>query len=597
VRRFRLLVVPLWVGFILLLGFGGLIAGLVRPEKSFSLPRVAIDAELRPDGSMHVVEHLTYDFHGPFSYGTRPIPVGPYELTDMRVTEHGEELTSVGAPYNLKWFFDAKDTQRTFDVEYTVLNAAAVAPDVAELYWKWVGDQHPEIGRVTARLTLPPGAGDVRAWGHGDLTGIVRTDGDVVTWDEPNVPEGSFVEGRVAIPASRFTVPPAGAARLPSIVAQERSWARAANEARAAAARDAKAAEEREDLANVLVPIVIALGIAVYVFLYLRHGREPKAPDIGEYYRDLPDDAPAVVDTLLHWGHVRPLSFGATVIDLAQRGWLNIKEEKIERAILPDKKDYRFHKEPSPPQEQLADFEERVMKRLFADGDEITQTELTAWAGAHTSSAQKWWQGFRNAVADAYDRKKYQQSHRGMVFTANLLTATVVAAAGAWAMIVHAWWVGGAAVAWALVQSVLTLSLRQRTKLGAERATQWEGVEHFLRDFSELEDAPSGHLVLWERYLVYAVALGVSDELVRGLALRVPDVAESMHSARWYVPIANGGHPGSGFASLGAFGSSFGTSFAAAATPRSSGSGFSGGGGGFSGGGGGGGGGGGIGAG
>ena len=50
---------------------------------------------------------------------------------------------------------------------------------------------------------------------------------------------------------------------------------------------------------------------------------------------------------------------------------------------------------------------------------------------------------------------------------------------------------------------------------------QWEGVEHFLRDFSELEDAPSGHLVLWERYLVYAVALGVSEELVRGLALRV----------------------------------------------------------------------------
>src|SRR6185436_9802656 len=199
------------------------------------------------------------------------------------------------------------------------------------------------------------------------------------------------------------------------------------------------------------------------------------------------------------------------------------------------------------------------------------------------------WQGFRNAVDDAYDRKKYQQSQRGLVFLANLAMATVVAVAGAWAMIVHAWWVGGAAIAWALVQSALTLTLRQRTKLGAERSAQWEGVEHFLRDFSELEDAPSGHLVLWERYLVYAAALGVSEELVRGLALRVPEVADSPTYARWYHPLPNGGAPLSGFATLGSFGASFGSSFAAAATPRSSGSGFSSGGGfsgGFSGGGG-----------
>jgi uncharacterized membrane protein len=173
--------------------------------------------------------------------------------------------------------------------------------------------------------------------------------------------------------------------------------------------------------------------------------------------------------------------------------------------------------------------------------------------------------------------------------------AVLVAGVGALAMAVHAWWVGGAAILWALLQVLLTFTLRQRTKLGADRAAQWEGVEHFLRDFSELEDAPSGHLVLWERYLVYAVALGVSEELVRGLALRVPEVAESMHSARWYHPLPDGGAPGSEFASLGSFGSAFGSSFAAAATPRSSGSGSSGGGG-FSGGGGGGGGGGGIGA-
>ena len=156
-RRF-LKLIPIVVVSVLVLAGSGLIRGLATPEKSFSLPRVAVEAELARDGSMHVVEHITYDFHGPFSYGTRPIPPGAYEIADARVTENGQELTSVGAPYNLQWFFSARDEQRTFDVEYTVRPGATVAPDVGEVYWKWVGDAHPTI--------------DAQQWK--DLTGASR---------------------------------------------------------------------------------------------------------------------------------------------------------------------------------------------------------------------------------------------------------------------------------------------------------------------------------------------------------------------------------------------------------------------------------------
>ena len=582
-RRF-LKLIPIVMISVFILAGSGLIRGLATPEKSFSLPRVTVEAELARDGSMHVVEHITYDFHGPFSYGTRPIPVGAYEIADARVSENGRELSSVGAPYNLQWFFSAKDEQRTFDVEYTVRPGATVAPDVGEVYWKWVGEQHPKIGEVTATLTVPPGSGEVQAWGHGDLTGKVTVEGDTVRWVAPNVPEGSFVEGRVTVPSSRFTVPPTGEPRLDPIVAQETAWAEAANAQREAAARDATKAAHRRDLANVVVPFVILLGMAVFAWLFFRYGREPKVPDVGEYVRDLPDDPPAVLDALRNWGSVSPLAFGATVVDLAQRGHLAITEEKIERSFWPDSTDYRFHRTDPAPADPLTDFDERVMKRLFADGPETTQSELTTWAAAHTSSAQTWWQGFRTSVRTAYDAKKYQHGERGMVFAANLGAALVVAGAGGLAFAVRAWWVGAIAVVWALLQAGLTVVLRQRTSAGALRAAQWDGVEHFLRDFSELEDAPPGHLVLWERYLVYAVALGVSARLVQAMALRVPEIADTTNAGRWYVPSPGGG--GHGIGGLGSFGSGFGASFTAAATPRSSGSG---GGGGFSGGGGGGG--------
>ena len=44
--------------------------------------------------------------------------------------------------------------------------------------------------------------------------------------------------------------------------------------------------------------------------------------------------------------------------------------------------------------------------------------------------------------------------------------------------------------------------LRQRSPEGQVRFLQWRGVRNYLRDFSQLADAPVGHLLLWERYLV-----------------------------------------------------------------------------------------------
>ena len=99
-------------------------------------------------------------------------------------------------------------------------------------------------------------------------------------------------------------------------------------------------------------------------------------------------------------------------------------------------------------------------------------------------------------------------------------------------------------------------------------------MRNYLRDFSQLADAPAGHLVLWERYLVYAVALGVSDQLARGLEARIPP-DESTHFAAWYA-VGVGHHPGYG--SIGNFSESFATSAVSSFTPPSSGGGGGGGG-------------------
>src|SRR4051794_16218422 len=103
--------------------------------KSFSVPRVVVDAMLNPDGSMRVVEHLDYDFDGEFHHGTRPIPRGDYQIVDMSVSEAGRPLPFHGAPYDLEWDYSAKNERRTFDISYTVVGATKFGSDVGELYW------------------------------------------------------------------------------------------------------------------------------------------------------------------------------------------------------------------------------------------------------------------------------------------------------------------------------------------------------------------------------------------------------------------------------------------------------------------------------
>ena len=65
-------------------------------------------------------------------------------------------------------------------------------------------------------------------------------------------------------------------------------------------------------------------------------------------------------------------------------------------------------------------------------------------------------------------------------------------------------------------------TLRRRTEKGAEKAAEAEALKRFLKDFSTLDEAPVESLAIWERYLVDAVALGVANDLVRGMALKVP---------------------------------------------------------------------------
>ena len=613
-------------------------------DRSFDLEEIEVRALLRRDGVMLVREQVTYDFDGTFNVGTRDFDIGPWQITNIRAFEGDRQLDTVTSRQDLfEWDISPASGRHTYELRYQVRNATIAWPDVVELNWQWVGNDVPlPTGRHTVELGLPGDGEGVRAWAHGPLSGTIEVDGSRIRTEVEDLPANTFLETRVVAPRSRFgpDLPPGRVGQteprdydsecdlfrsalyaeqaenpaltdaqveqilrdsgvcqrgeadvetepqLERIVAEETALAEEANAERAAFAAEQQRKEDRRRALNGATPFVIAAGLVLAWLIWRRWGKEPEPATEVDYWREVPDDAPAVAQAILEWGYVDTDAFSATVVDLAQRGYLTIEEKEDDHAFTATDKS----------REGLLDFEQKVLKRLFENGDQTSQKQLTNWAKAHRSTAASWLESFKSSVVKDYEAKGYQVKGQVLPWLLYLGVVAAVGLFGVVAFVNEAHLAGGAAVGAAVLILCYIILLRRRTEAGAQRHAEWEGLKRYLEDFSQLEDAPSGHLALYERYLVAAVALGVSDELIEALRVKMPQVANDPGFAPWYVGARAGGV--GGFTKLGAFSSGLSSATASSFRPPPSSSSSSGGGfgGGFSGGGGGGGGGGGFGA-
>ncbi len=231
--------------------------------KSYNVSDLHIVATVNPDGSMDIVETRTFNFSGSFSWVIQDLSLaGSSGITDIKVSENGKAYAlaesgpgtysyrQAGNKIEITWRFSATDALRTFVLSYRVKGAVVAHLDVAELYWKFVGDEwEVPSSNVLVELNLPrnstslpapepsPGKtpGDVRAWGHGPLSGEVRITSPVkVTWTVPRLPARTFLEGRVTF--AKELVPQAartsGRVALRTILAEEEALASKANRAR-----------------------------------------------------------------------------------------------------------------------------------------------------------------------------------------------------------------------------------------------------------------------------------------------------------------------------------------------------------------------------
>ena len=563
-------------------------ARAAHADKAFELVSLETTAFLRADATMAVTEVVTYDFHGgPFTVGIRSFEDDLDKIDELVVSDEEGPLvvdppaTSESGDYEWRLRRPVSDARMRFTLTYTVRGAVALGRDVADLNWRFLGTEHSGFGSVSITV-VPPGVAvpatpetedtdtsALRGFAHGPRNGRLEVAATGVTATATDVPAEQFVQLRVVMPISLFntigTEPLLG-----GILAQERQ---AADDEADAARQD----EEHHDQAYLWTPLLSVGAFLGTALLWFAAGREPRSGAVlGDYWREPLEEPPAITITNLERGKV-PVgrAFAATLVDLAQRGYVRITGERQER-WGPDRTLHHyewagnaFGPEVTPWERTLADF-------VFRGQPRTDSIEVESWAKDHQAEAHRRLQSFEAAIRRDWTRRGWHRS--GARLPVVLLFVLCVGCGGASYLLYRhteqpVAWVG-VGVAVAMFALGLKL-LANRTPPGADAAAKAEGLRRFLRDFSRLEDAPVGHLILWERYLVFAVALGVADELVQGLHERLPALVADPQFSRWYAP-PHGSHTRfDGFDVVG----STTASIVSASTPSSTGSsgGFSGG--------------------
>lgn len=574
VRSFRWSLLPV-------IGFICLVALLALPARAradgFSMPHVQMSAVVQQDGTLLVTERRTFDFDDDINGVYWEVPVASNQQgleTGVQIQEVMEEsegrktsfravdsasngesgvytVEDGGGARKLKVFAPHESgDEATFTASYVFKGAVMAWQDTGELYWKFVGSGWAEASEdVSLAVTFAgaPASGEAattgsddanfRAWAHGPLNGEVSLDvaAPSVAFTVPSVASGEFAEARIVFPKAWVPGLQAPAAladgtlvdgsgnRLPVVLAEEQRWAQEANVKR----EQARKLQLIMGAIGVAVPAVFFIGVIV---IKLTRAPKPKPTFTDTYLRDVPsDDHPAVIAQFMSKSGVGNRALVATLMKLTDERVVAVTKRSTDRQTLfggtKVDEDYLLTV-PEGYEQRLDDAIDRAALRVyFPEGvTEAAFADMKDEAKAHPDEFRERWQDFKDEVKARYEvRDLVASGGVGAIIAGSILGVVVLMCTLVFGIRAGVWQVPAIGVPLTLAGVAICFTFRRLTPEGAELDARCRALKKWLEDFTRLNEAVPGDVVLWDKLLVLAVALGVSEKVLKELAAATPE--------------------------------------------------------------------------
>lgn len=367
---------------------------------------------------------------------------------------------------------------------------------------------------------------------------------------------------------------------------EEANWAEEANRQRKMIIQRAETKQKRQAQGKWVVIILSLAGLIGAWNFYRKFGKKPVLPAHIQMTSDIPAKTPPVlVGYLLNNREIYGGAMVSTLLDLARRGYIVLREEeegkkklfggtkKTTQYVWDLKRDY-WRENAS----KLEKYEDELIRFIFdglAGGENsIDIREIKK----QQSKFRKFFVEWKKYVKKIGEEQHWfdKKSTRGMLYSIGLGTIMILLT-GAAAFLFEVWAVilGAASV----VVFILSFMIPHRTKKGEMLAQQWKALKRYLQKYHYRAADQTILLARIDDYFVYGLVLGLSEKIFKELAGYIPAEAYNTYLP-WYV--YHGGGMGSftpdAFAS--AFSSMIATTTSAMSTASGAGGGASVGGGG-----------------
>jgi len=546
------------------IGIGGVINSFTdNIDENYAIPLINMDLYVNNDGSIHVIETDEYSFSGTFHGVHRYIPLsGTQKLENINVSTQGayndfnpdtdaidqgdQDKITVDLYSNRGLTAPVTNTMVNVTYQYDMSPVIKFYSDTAELQYQLVGTEWPvNIGHVNANVHVNSSQG-VQYWvspPYYDQSSGWNANTLQITGN--TIPSGQFFEVRMTIPKNQFNsttngiiINQNGLSTINSIQNNYLSQVKFYSGLYTALA------------------VLLIVGCFIPLILHFRFGRDPKIDYKAEYERDLPtDDLPAIVNAFYGPGSIGDPSkdgFKATIMDLIDRKYLLFEhdpdDEKnlyfkvntnkdlstlngFERDII-DKLD--------DPESDVSNTLEKSMGEFVEEGENqdeldiqnaLDQSKLISMKDRRLyKSYYAWRDNISKILTKDEVNKKYNAiGSRYLNYFAGIgfIIALIIYSVSSFSTLPAASLTHLSSIIFGVIAIVSVFIPRRyvghwTTAASAEDNAKWQNFKKYINDFSLMKEYPPESVKIWNKYLVYATALGAADAVRKAMEFHLP---------------------------------------------------------------------------
>ena len=530
---------------------------IVSFAANYRIEKLDIEANLQKDGSMVVSEAVTYDIDEINGVYFDIDAKGFGELEDLQVFEDDPNTSSFKEVdtsnyevsvsdelYRIKLYSKNQNNIRTFKFVYKLPEAIKVYDDVAQFNRKMVGKEWQQgINYITAKVIIPVSASydnsNILVFGHGPLTGEVDKVENTVVYKLDDYYPGDFLEAHILMEPEIFSE--YNKSKIvhkdmkQKLLDMEAKFADEANAERDKAIRQQEMINKVFEKPGLIFGVLSSIWGALMYYIHVIFKRKNKVKNsVGKYLRELPDNSsPALVGGFMT-NSINDNEILATIVDLVRRKVLTLENSDKNSIITLTGSTENL----SAQEKAIVD----IYINDFGDGKSLDLKSFGFFQKVPMSVARKF-EKWRAMVQSEMNRKNLTYQGLGclgviffaffpMIFTFAGLVIGMITGNKMFLLI----------VVMGIILFVSGAKARYPRKELAEAKDKWQAFKNFLSDYSQLEEAKITSVHLWEQYFVYAVALGVSEKVVKAykkaLDMGVINDVQGVNSLA-YSPIFN----------------------------------------------------------